>query len=89
MSIDFENAYAALVIDLEDRLNKAFKTIRYLCGSLVCNEVEASTGIEIDDSQGEAIFKNAIENEQLPDFVPQGYADVIDGAFEIDRTRER
>jgi hypothetical protein len=74
-----------LNLDLGDRLAKYAAAIRWILGDSVKDAIEQATGVVVDHSDGEDIFKQALLGDRDTFPAPPEVTDVIDGAFGIER----
>ncbi len=87
VSLEDANRSKILInIDLEDRLTKSYTAIRWILGDSVVQAIEDQAGVVVDQADGESVFRQAFVADRDSCPMPANIADVIDGAFGIDRT---
>ncbi len=83
---DANKDLGSINIDLEDRLTKSYTAIRWILGDSVVQAIEDQAGVVVDQADGESVFRHAFMFDRDSCPMPTHIADVIDGAFGIDRT---
>jgi hypothetical protein len=83
---DANKDLGSINIDLEDRLTKSYTAIRWILGDFVAQAIEDQAGVVVDQADGESVFRQAFMSDRDSCPMPPHIADVIDGAFGIDRT---
>jgi hypothetical protein len=69
------------ILDLEDRLGSAYAAIRSLAGSLVCAAIKYEIDVDIEQEEGEAVFKQALSNNSFDTPLDPETLDSISAAF--------
>jgi hypothetical protein len=82
---DANKDLGSINIDLEDRLTKSYTAIRWILGDFVVQTI-IQAGVVVDQADGESVFRQAFMSDRDSCPMPPHIADVIDGAFGIDRT---
>ncbi len=83
---DANKDLGSINIDLEDRLTKSYTAIRWILGDSVVQAIKDQAGVVVDQADGESVFRQAFMFDRDSCPMPPHIADVIDGAFGIDRT---
>jgi hypothetical protein len=82
---DANKDLGSINIDLEDRLTKSYTAIRWILGDFVVQAIDQA-GVVVDQADGESVFRQVFMSDRDSCPMPPHIADVIDGAFGIDRT---
>ena len=69
------------ILDLEGRLQSAYAAIRSLAGSMVCSAIKYEIDLDIEQEEGEAVFKQALSNNSFDTPLDPETLDSISAAF--------